>query len=148
MTKLLTSVAVNPATRTSEAEAEAHAYELADGSYDQRQAEEPAALFVEHTTWQCPTSNALLRRKGTPTRLDRDRRVSAARHSGPSEDGRRHPHGQQLRAPGGAAVAGGTAAQASEQPGAEEPGGPAQFGGCRAYRAGGRGRVRRHLPGP
>ncbi|GAA1369442.1 amidohydrolase family protein [Streptomyces beijiangensis] len=51
--KLVKSIAVNPATRTSELEA--HAYELADGSYDQQKAEELAALFVEHTTWQCPT---------------------------------------------------------------------------------------------
>ncbi|MFD7769153.1 amidohydrolase family protein [Streptomyces sp. NPDC059787] len=51
--KLVKGMAVNPATSTSEAEA--HAYELADGSYDQGKAEELAALFVEHTTWQCPT---------------------------------------------------------------------------------------------
>ncbi|MFG3248810.1 hypothetical protein [Streptomyces sp. NPDC048187] len=51
--KLVKGMAVNPAARTSETEA--HAYELADGSYDQRKAEELAALFVEHTTWQCPT---------------------------------------------------------------------------------------------
>ncbi|WP_411074898.1 amidohydrolase family protein [Streptomyces sp. cmx-4-7] len=53
VTKLIKGVVVNPATRTSAIEA--HAYELADGSYDQRKAEELAALFVEHTTWQCPT---------------------------------------------------------------------------------------------
>ncbi|MHA6759654.1 amidohydrolase family protein [Streptacidiphilus sp. PAMC 29251] len=51
--KLVKSMAVNPATGTSELEA--HAYELADGSYDQQKAEELAALFVERTTWQCPT---------------------------------------------------------------------------------------------
>ncbi|WP_406314445.1 amidohydrolase family protein [Streptosporangium sp. NBC_01639] len=51
--KLVKGMAVNPATGTSELEA--HAYELADGSYDQNKAEELAALFVEHTTWQCPT---------------------------------------------------------------------------------------------
>ncbi|MEU3509681.1 amidohydrolase family protein [Streptomyces longwoodensis] len=51
--KLVKGMAVNPATGTSELEA--HAYELADSSYDQEKAEELAALFVEHTTWQCPT---------------------------------------------------------------------------------------------
>jgi hypothetical protein len=51
--ELVKTMAVNPATGMSEAEA--HAYELADGSYDQARAEELAALFVEHTTWQCPT---------------------------------------------------------------------------------------------
>ncbi|MFI2645158.1 amidohydrolase family protein [Streptomyces sp. NPDC018610] len=51
--KLVKGMAVNPATGTSETEA--HAYELADRSYDQAKAEELAALFVEHTTWQCPT---------------------------------------------------------------------------------------------
>ncbi|MFE6365685.1 amidohydrolase family protein [Streptomyces sp. NPDC057806] len=51
--KLIKGMAVNPATSTSETEA--HAYELADGSYDQDKAEELAALFVQHTTWQCPT---------------------------------------------------------------------------------------------
>jgi imidazolonepropionase-like amidohydrolase len=51
--KLVAGMAVNPATGTSELEA--YAYELADGSYDQQKAEELAALFVEHTTWQCPT---------------------------------------------------------------------------------------------
>ncbi|MFJ8868926.1 amidohydrolase family protein [Streptomyces sp. NPDC102473] len=51
--KLVKSMAVNPATGTSELEA--HAYDLADGSYDQQKAEELAALFVEHATWQCPT---------------------------------------------------------------------------------------------
>lgn len=53
VTKLVKSMVVNPATGTSEVEA--HAYELADGSYDQQKAEELAALFVEHSTWQCPT---------------------------------------------------------------------------------------------
>lgn len=51
--KLIKGVVTNPATRTSEQEA--HAYELADGTYDQAKAEELAALFVEHGTWQCPT---------------------------------------------------------------------------------------------
>ncbi|MEU8710004.1 amidohydrolase family protein [Streptomyces sp. NPDC048565] len=51
--KLIKGMVTNPATGTSEEEA--HAYELADGSYDQRKAEELAALFVEHSTWQCPT---------------------------------------------------------------------------------------------
>ncbi|NED84957.1 amidohydrolase family protein [Streptomyces sp. SID11233] len=51
--KLIKGMVTNPATSTSEGEA--HAYELADGSYDQQKAEELAALFVEHTTWQCPT---------------------------------------------------------------------------------------------
>ncbi|GAA3309448.1 amidohydrolase family protein [Streptomyces cinereospinus] len=51
--KMIKQLALNPATGTSEAEA--HAYELADGSYDQGKAEELAALFVEHDTWQCPT---------------------------------------------------------------------------------------------
>ncbi|MFD5717157.1 amidohydrolase family protein [Streptomyces sp. NPDC127036] len=51
--KLVKGMAVNPATGTSETEA--HAYEMADVSYDQEKAEELAALFVEHTTWQCPT---------------------------------------------------------------------------------------------
>ncbi|GAA3289357.1 hypothetical protein GCM10020295_01060 [Streptomyces cinereospinus] len=53
MMKMIKGMAVNPATGTSEMEA--HAYELADGSYDQRKAAELAALFVEHTTWNCPT---------------------------------------------------------------------------------------------
>ncbi|MET7507198.1 amidohydrolase family protein [Streptomyces albidoflavus] len=51
--KLVKQMAVNPATSTSEVEA--CAYELADGSYDQAKAEELAALFVAHSTWQCPT---------------------------------------------------------------------------------------------
>ncbi|MEU6444846.1 amidohydrolase family protein [Streptomyces sp. NPDC047046] len=51
--KLIEGVVTNPATRTSADEA--HAYELADGSYDQEKAEELAALFVAHGTWQCPT---------------------------------------------------------------------------------------------
>jgi imidazolonepropionase-like amidohydrolase len=51
--RLVRGMAVNPATSTSEREADA--YELADGSYDQQKAEELAALFVEHTTWNCPT---------------------------------------------------------------------------------------------
>lgn len=51
--KLVKGMVVNPATGTSELEA--HAYDLADGSYDQQKAEELAALFVEHNTWQCPT---------------------------------------------------------------------------------------------
>ncbi|MFE6764795.1 amidohydrolase family protein [Streptomyces sp. NPDC057689] len=53
VTKLIKGMVVNPATHTSEHEA--HAYELADGSYDQQKAEELAALFTEHTSWQCPT---------------------------------------------------------------------------------------------
>ncbi|MGW8328920.1 amidohydrolase family protein [Streptomyces sp. NPDC055897] len=52
-TKLIKGLVTNPATGTSEREA--HAYALADGSYDQQKAEELAALFAEHTTWQCPT---------------------------------------------------------------------------------------------
>ncbi|MCX4831626.1 amidohydrolase family protein [Streptomyces sp. NBC_01016] len=51
--KLIKGMVTNPATATSETEA--HAYDLADGTYDQQKAEELAALFVEHTTWQCPT---------------------------------------------------------------------------------------------
>ncbi|MEU6763766.1 amidohydrolase family protein [Streptomyces sp. NPDC046853] len=51
--KLIKGMVTNPATSTSEREA--HAYDLADGSYDQQKAEELAALFVEHSTWQCPT---------------------------------------------------------------------------------------------
>ncbi|MFJ3696934.1 amidohydrolase family protein [Streptomyces sp. NPDC090052] len=51
--KLIKGMVTNPATGTSELEA--HAYNLADGSYDQQKAEELAVLFVEHTTWQCPT---------------------------------------------------------------------------------------------
>ncbi|WP_353946641.1 amidohydrolase family protein [Streptomyces sp. HUAS MG91] len=51
--RLIRGVVTNPATRTSEQEAQA--YELADGTYDQDKAEELAALFVEHGTWQCPT---------------------------------------------------------------------------------------------
>ncbi|MFI5761847.1 amidohydrolase family protein [Streptomyces sp. NPDC051563] len=51
--RLVKGMAVNPATGTSEEEA--HAYELADASYDQHKAEELGALFARHTTWQCPT---------------------------------------------------------------------------------------------
>ncbi|MEU3513181.1 amidohydrolase family protein [Streptomyces longwoodensis] len=51
--KMIKQMALNPATGTSETEA--RAYELADGSYDQGKAEELAAIFVEHGTWQCPT---------------------------------------------------------------------------------------------
>ncbi|MEW1893623.1 hypothetical protein [Streptomyces sp. IBSBF 3010] len=53
VTKLVKGMVVNPAAHTSEHEA--HAYELADGSYDQEKAEELAALFAAHITWQCPT---------------------------------------------------------------------------------------------
>ncbi|OIJ63457.1 amidohydrolase family protein [Streptomyces mangrovisoli] len=52
-TKLIKGLVVNPATKTSTVEADA--YELADASYDQEKAEELAALFVRHSTWQCPT---------------------------------------------------------------------------------------------
>ncbi|MGW2282622.1 amidohydrolase family protein [Streptomyces sp. NPDC001770] len=52
-TRLIKGMVTNPATATSESEA--RAYNLADGSYDQRKAEELAAVFVEHGTWQCPT---------------------------------------------------------------------------------------------
>lgn len=52
-TRLIKGMVTNPATATSELEA--HAYNLADGSYDQRKAEELAAVFVAHGTWQCPT---------------------------------------------------------------------------------------------
>ncbi|MFD4779227.1 amidohydrolase family protein, partial [Streptomyces sp. NPDC058427] len=51
--KLIKGMVTNPATATSEPEA--HAYTLADASYDQQKAEELAALFVQHSTWQCPT---------------------------------------------------------------------------------------------
>ncbi|MFI5866392.1 amidohydrolase family protein [Streptomyces sp. NPDC051546] len=50
--RLVKGMAVNPVTGTSAEEA--HAYELADASYDQHKAEELGALFARHTTWQCP----------------------------------------------------------------------------------------------
>ncbi|MFD2420447.1 amidohydrolase family protein [Amycolatopsis pigmentata] len=51
--RLLKGMVLNPATATSEREA--HAYDLADDSYNQEKAEELAAVFAEHTVWQCPT---------------------------------------------------------------------------------------------
>lgn len=51
--RMIRGIVVNPATRTSEASA--RALTIADDSYDEAAAQELAALFVEHETWQCPT---------------------------------------------------------------------------------------------
>ncbi|MFF8408907.1 hypothetical protein [Streptomyces omiyaensis] len=54
----------------------ARAYELADGSCDRRKAEDQAALFVEHTTWQRPTLILVRTRQfaGSPERTGDPRR--------------------------------------------------------------------------
>lgn len=51
--KSLAKMVVNPSKSTSAQVAAA--YELADRTYDERKAQELAALFVEHETWNCPT---------------------------------------------------------------------------------------------
>ncbi|OII24283.1 hypothetical protein BIV03_10705 [Curtobacterium sp. MCBA15_016] len=51
--RVIRGIVVNPATRTSDSSA--RALTLADDTFDEEAAQELAALFVEHETWQCPT---------------------------------------------------------------------------------------------
>lgn len=53
MNALVARLVVNPATLTSTDAA--HELHVADTTYDEGKAAELAELFIEHTTWQCPT---------------------------------------------------------------------------------------------
>lgn len=53
LARLISRIAVNPATMTDETEA--HAYVLAGGSFSRTRAEVLAMTFIRHMVWQCPT---------------------------------------------------------------------------------------------
>ena len=51
--RVLRAIVVNPAALTKPRNA--HDLQLADASFDERLAQQLAALFAEHETWHCPT---------------------------------------------------------------------------------------------